>query len=269
MPKVINSSLLPGERRQAIMDRLQRDGRVLASELATQMSVSEDMIRRDLRELSAAGLCQRIYGGALLSTPTAASLSQRAQQIPERKRALARRTLSLIEPGQVVFMDSGSTNLAIASVMPTDAELTVVTNAPAIASALVEHPCVTVLLLGGRVLSGSGAAVGASTVRDIQLIRADLCLLGACGLDPDAGVTAFDPDEADVKRAFVDASTDVAVAAANDKLGTAAPFVVAPADRITHLVVETDAPRARIERFESLGIEVLTAPPLPPSRPRR
>ena len=71
MPKVISSSLLPDERRRTIMERLQNDGRVLAGELAAEMSVSEDMIRRDLRELSAAGLCQRIYGGALLSAPTA------------------------------------------------------------------------------------------------------------------------------------------------------------------------------------------------------
>ena len=259
MPKVISSSLLPDERRRTIMERLQRDGRVLAGELAAEMSVSEDMIRRDLRELSAAGLCQRIYGGALLSAPTAGPLSRRTRQVPERKRALAEQALSLIEAGQVVFMDSGSTNLAIASVMPTDVELTVVTNAPAIATALAEHPHVTLLLLGGRMLSGSGAAVGASTVRDIGTIRGDLCLLGACGLDPGAGVTAFDPDEAEVKRAFVDASTDVAIAATNSKLGTAAPFVVAPVDRISHLVVEADAPHARVARFENLGIQILTA----------
>ena len=269
MPKVISSTLLPDERRQAIMERLRRDGRVLAGELAAEMSVSEDMIRRDLRELSAAGLCQRIYGGALLSAPTAGPLSQRSQRIPERKRTLAERALSLIEPGQVVFMDSGSTNLAIASVMPPEVELTVVTNAPAIASALAEHPHVTLLLLGGRVLSGNGAAVGTSTVRDIGRIRADLCLLGACGLDPEAGVTAFDADEAEVKRAFVDASTDVAVAATNDKLGTAAPFIVAPADRISHLVVEADAPHARVARFEDLGIEVLAADPVPPGTKHR
>ncbi|MEJ2632255.1 MAG: DeoR/GlpR family DNA-binding transcription regulator [Acidihalobacter sp.] len=264
MPKVISSALLPGERRQTIMERLQRSGRVLASELAAEMSVSEDMIRRDLRELSAAGLCQRIYGGALLSTPTASPLSQRTRQIPERKRALAERALALIEPCQIVFMDSGSTNLAIASILPSDAELTVVTNAPAIAAALTDHSRITLLLLGGRVLPGNGAAVGAATVRNIRRMRADLCLLGACGLDPGVGVTTFDPDEADVKRAFVDASTDVAVAATNDKLGTAAPFVVARADRISQLVVEADAPRARAERFEDLGIGLLAAAPVAP-----
>lgn len=269
MPKVMGTGLLPDERRRAIMERLQRDGRVLAGELAAQMSVSEDMIRRDLRELSASGLCQRIYGGALLSTPTAAPLSQRMQQIPERKHALAQRALALIDRMRVVFMDSGSTNLAIASIIPAEAELTVVTNAPAIASALADHARITLLLLGGRVLSGKGAAVGAATVRDIRMMRADLCLLGACGLAPDAGVTAFDQDEAEVKRAFVDASADVAVAATNEKLGTAAPFIVAPANRISQLVVEADAPRPRVARFRALGIELLAAAPAPADGPRR
>ncbi len=113
-----------------------QDGRVLAADLARHFRTSEDTIRRDLRDLAAAGRCRRVYGGALPLSPAAGPLAQRQRIAPDRKRLLGRAAAGLVSPGQVVLIDSGSTNLQVAEHLPQDIDLTVVTNAPAVAAAL-------------------------------------------------------------------------------------------------------------------------------------
>lgn len=131
---------LPQERQHAIVELLTTQGRVVASDLARQFNTSEDTIRRDLRELAAArDYCQRVYGGALPVSPASGSLAERKTQHPERKQALAECLIQFITPEQVVFIDAGSTNLAIAQALPAELKLTVVTNAPAIAAVLAER----------------------------------------------------------------------------------------------------------------------------------
>ena len=137
MPKVSGSSLLPSERHRIIVDRLARDGRVIATDLASELGVTEDMIRRDLRDLSEAGICQRVYGGAVALSFESTSFIERIAEHPEQKSALASVAVSLVKPDQTIFLDSGSTNEAIALSLPQDLNLTVITNAPLVAAALV------------------------------------------------------------------------------------------------------------------------------------
>lgn len=259
MPKVTGSALLPTERHRIILDHLARDGRVLATGLAAELGVTEDMIRRDLRDLSEAGICQRVYGGAVPLSPQSTSLVQRITEHPENKRALAAAAVSLVRPSQTIFLDSGSTNEAIAIALPQDMNLTIVTNAPLIAAALAGRTDLTLLTLGGRVNPTTGGAVGASAIRDIQMIHADLFFLGVCSLDVEAGLTVFDPDEADVKRAFIRSSSSLATAVMNNKLGTRAPHCVASTTQLTYLVVEQDAPPLPVNELIEAGVQVSRA----------
>ena len=151
---------LPDERHAAILDRLLRDGRVLAADLAAEFDTSEDTVRRDLRDLAAAGRCRRVYGGALPVSPATGPVSRRIAIAPDAKRALGRAAAALVEPGWTVLIDSGSTNLRIAEALPADRDLTVVTNAPAIAAALAGRPRLALVVLGGRVHPAIGAAFG-------------------------------------------------------------------------------------------------------------
>ena len=90
------------------LDRLGRDGRVLATALAEAFSTSEDTIRRDLRDLAGRGLCRRVYGGALPVSPASRSAQVRAGESTERKAALGQALAGLVAPGSLVFVDSGS-----------------------------------------------------------------------------------------------------------------------------------------------------------------
>src|SRR5450830_1822180 len=145
-------NLLPQERHDFILQRLNGDGKVLAAQLAHDLNVTEDTIRRDLRDLAAAGLCQKVYGGAvrlpLPPAPNDGTLGQRCDHRAAAKSRLAQAAATLIAPGSLVFIDAGSTNLGIAAALP-DVPLTVVTNAPAIAAVLVDRPQLELIVIGG------------------------------------------------------------------------------------------------------------------------
>jgi DeoR/GlpR family transcriptional regulator of sugar metabolism len=250
---------LPDERQQIILERLSRRERVLAGDLAREFRTSEDTIRRDLRELAAAGKCRRVYGGALPLSPASGSLAARQAEAPERKAALGRAAAALVRSGQVVFFDAGSTNAAIARALPDGLGVFIATNAPDIAADLVGKPGVELIVIGGRVDPRSGAALGARALRDVGEIRVDLAFLGACAVDVESGVAAFDAEEGEFKRLIAERAKAVAAAVTTDKLGTAAPFAVAPTSRLTHLVVEADAPESALAPLRRAGVSVYRA----------
>ena len=250
--------LLLGERQALIRTRLDRSGRVIAAELAQELGVSEDTIRRDLREMAASGLCRRVYGGALSISLSPTSMSERMGIAGESKAALARAAARLIPAGSTVFLDASSTNLALAKVLPSGGDLTVATNAPAIAAALVERDIATIQL-GGLIDPKVGGAIGAKAMRDAEAFRPDILVLGVCGIDPEAGVTASSYEDAEFKRFLASRSACVVVAVTNDKLSAAAPYSVVPLSRVAHAVIEADADEAEAAALAAAGIDILRA----------
>jgi DeoR/GlpR family transcriptional regulator of sugar metabolism len=247
--------MLTAERRQAILGHLERDGKVVASELVEALGVSEDTVRRDLRELAAGGLVQRVHGGALPPAPGAAGFAQRLEVSPEAKAHLAEATLPLLEGASVIVLDGGTTALELARRLPPDRDCTVLTNSPPVAAALAAHPRAEVVLIGGRLLKREQVTVGSATVDALRQVHADACVLGICSIHPELGVTTLDHDEAHVKRAMVAASAEVIALATADKLGTASPWLVAPLADVTHLV--TDAEDA--SEYAVAGLSVVHA----------
>ncbi len=234
-------------------------GRVLAVDLAQEFNVSEDTIRRDLRELAAAGLCERVYGGALPVAPGGTTLTQRVGEAPERKAALAAAAIPFIQAGMTVFFDASSTNLAIAQAIPAGLELTAVTNTPLIAAVLMENQGIDLIVIGGKIVPQVGAAVGAKAQRDVSVLRPDLCILGVCGVDVKAGLTAFEYEDAEFKRLVARNSATVLAAVTNDKLGTSAPHAVIATQECATLIVEHDAPDNAAMNYGSQGIDVIYA----------
>lgn len=247
---------LPEERQRRTLERLAESGRVRAAELAVEFGTSEHTIRRDLGELAARGLCQRVHGGALRLSPASAPALQRRDTQEPRKAALGRHAAQLVDAGQVVFIDAGSTNLAIARALPAELELTIVTNAPAIAEALAAQPHKQLILIGGLINARSGGTLGTMALAQLQLFRLDLCFLGACALDAESGLSCFDAEDAAFKRELVAASASVVVALTTEKLGTAAPYRVCALSALDTLVVEAEAPAAALHPFATLGIRI-------------
>jgi DeoR/GlpR family transcriptional regulator of sugar metabolism len=250
-------SMLTAERRQYILEALQRDGKVLASQLSTSLNVSEDTIRRDLRELADAGLLQRVHGGALPRSPASASFAARQRQAPVAKQAIARAAAQLVHDGQVILLDGGTTTLQVAQQLALDLRATVITNSPPIAVALASHPYVEVIVVGGRLYKHSLVTLGAAAIETLRTIRADICMLGVCSLHPQDGISVPDLEEAYVKRAMIAGSAEVVALASAEKLGTASPYLVGPIDDLTHIVTECSASEAVLAAYRVHRITII------------
>jgi len=254
------AELLLHERQSIIRTRLAERGRVIAADLALEFQISEDTVRRDLREMAAAGLCRRVYGGALPATEgTSNTLLKRLSEKPERKDALARAAVALLRPDMTVFIDAGTTNLAIAQAIPADLPLTIVTNAPMVAASLIDRAAIDVVMIGGRVERKSGAVLGTKAMQDGRDVHPDLCILGSCGLDRQTGVTASFYEEAEFKRFIARQSRRVMAAVTNEKLGLPAPFSVLALSELGTVVIEFDADAAIAGQLAKAGIDLIRA----------
>jgi DeoR/GlpR family transcriptional regulator of sugar metabolism len=253
------NATLPLARRDVIAARLDAGEPVAANDLAAEFAVSEDAIRRDLRALAALGRCRRVYGGALPMSPATAPMAVRADEGRERKDALARAAATTIRPGEFVFLDSGSTNLALARHLPQDNEITVATNSVDIAAAVLARPDVRLVMIGGVVDPVVGGCVDGDAVQAVAHMNIDRCFVGACAISPDGGVSAFDAADAAFKRALAAASRERLVLATSDKLGARAPYRVVEVGKIGCFVVEYDADRRVVTALSRGGAVVLKA----------
>ncbi|WP_028068019.1 DeoR/GlpR family DNA-binding transcription regulator [Solirubrobacter soli] len=249
--------MLPAHRKDFILERLRLDGQVMAKDVAVALGVTEDSVRRDLRELAADGLCQRVYGGALPVSPAIADYAARQTVAVDNKARVARRAISLIEPGATVILDGGTTTLAIARSLPADLRATVVTHSPTVAAALVEHPTVEVFVLGGMLFKHSAVTCGAAAVEAAAGVNADLFFLGVTGVHPDAGLTTGDADEAAMKRALSRRAADTYVLGSAEKIGAASPFSVIGLDQVAGII--TDAPADAVAGLVEAGVPIVAA----------
>lgn len=249
----------PEERQAAILARIEREGRVSATTLAAEFGVSEDSIRRDLRDLAEGGLIQRVHGGAIRRSTLPAAFGDRLVRRPVEKSALAAAALGLLRPGATVLLDQSTTTLALAHLLPAGADLTIVTATPEIALAALGRGVTEVIMLGGRLDPVSRAVAGPAVLAAIGQIHYDLCVLGACGIDIALGITAQDHDDACLKRAMVAASAAVTALITADKFDTASPFRVAPLSRLDRLVAEAHTPPDTLARYAAAGVDLLLA----------
>ena len=251
--------MLTEQRHLAILDELRLTGRVLARELAERLQVSEDTIRRDLRELSARGALQRVHGGALPLSPALANLARRSEIALDEKQALGRHAASLVADGQLVFVDGGTSTLAMVRQLSPTLRATVATHSPVIAAALIEHPTVEVLMLGGRLFKHSGVAVGAGVAQAIQALRADCYFLGVTGVDAGFGLSTGDAEEAQVKALLMASAAETVLMASSDKLGKVSPYRVAPLSALSTLIVTPQADPAALQALRLPGLEVVVS----------
>ena len=249
---------LPHLRRQKILLILERDGKVMASELSQHFAVSEDTIRRDLSELAGAGLVQRVHGGALpRPKDTGKDYFTRISETDEVKTRLAQLAANRVENGQIVMFDSGTTTLQIARLLPSDISITAVTASPMTAITLSEYKGIKVILAGGQLNPATMSASGHETLRLLESIKADLVFTGVCAIHPEVGITSLHFDEVPVKQAMLDSASHVIAVTTADKLGAVEPFVVAPCSRLHTLITEQHVASGNVEDYRALGIEVV------------
>jgi DeoR/GlpR family transcriptional regulator of sugar metabolism len=251
--------MLTSQRKQHILNVLRRDGQVIAKALSQELGLSEDTIRRDLRELAQEGLLQRVHGGALPASPAVANFARREEILVDEKVAIGRAAAQLIRDGQVVMLDGGTTAAQVARYLSPNLQATIVTHSASIALELVDHPSVEVILIGGRLFKHSIVSVGAAAIEAISHIRADLFFMGVTGIHPEAGLSTGDLEEAYVKRALCRQAAETFVLASQEKLGAASQYVITSLSDVTGLIVEQDVPDEILAPYIDMGLTVIRA----------
>lgn len=257
---------VPSSRRDKILARLSAGQPVSSGALADEFGISEDAIRRDLRSLAAEGLCRRVYGGALPVVVGATSMAARVGEDVHRKQALAAAAIQFIEPGSFVFVDNGSSNLALVETLPRDLDLTIATSSITIAAALERRDDIDLLMVGGVVDRMIGGAVDGTALEALSRLNIDLCLLGACALSVEGGVSAFDIADAHFKRALAARSRQTIVLATNDKLDHQAPHRILGVNGLTRIILEHDADTRIARALSEAGATVVRAEATAPNR---
>ncbi len=251
--------MLAAQRHAYLLNRLAADGRLIAKDIAAQLRLSEDSVRRDLRELADAGLCQRVYGGALPVSPAVADYATRASVEATSKTRIAATAVGLIPSGSTVILDGGTTTLALVRALPADLNCTVITHSPTIAASLIAHPIIEIYLLGGRLFKHSAVTCGAAAAEAAKNISADLFFLGVTAVHPLTGLTTGDSDEAAMKRLLADRAAETYVLASVEKMGAASRYQVLPLSAVAGIITDaptTDTTRALIDQ----GVVLFQAP---------
>jgi DeoR/GlpR family transcriptional regulator of sugar metabolism len=232
---------------------------VIAKRLSQELGLSEDTIRRDLRELAREGLLQRVHGGALPASAAIANFARREEILIESKVAIGRAAAQLIKDGQVAILDGGTTSVQIARHLPQNLQATIVTHSARIAIELLDYPGVEVILIGGRLFKHSIVSVGAAAIEAISHIRADMYFMGVTGIHPDAGLSTGDLEEAYVKQALCKQAAETFVLASQEKLGAASQYVITSVNDISGLIVEQFVSDDILRPFIRLGLTIIRA----------
>jgi DeoR family fructose operon transcriptional repressor len=248
----------PG-RREEILRRLRATGYVSAPELSGRLYVSERTVRRDLQKLAELGLVELVYGGALAPggvTPRS-PFGARSQLRPAQKRAIAELALRFVEPGATLGLDAGTTSLELARLLPSDADLTVVTHSLPAMTAIGESPGIGLIGLGGFHHEPTQAFTGPDTVAAIGRLRVHTFFLAASGLSREGAYCAT-PLDAETKRAFIGIAERVVLLCDSSKVRQTAPVPVCDYDRLDAIVTD-DAVSAAARATLSAGTRLLVA----------
>jgi len=251
--------MLTKQRKTLLLQRLAADGKIVAKELAAELDLSDDTIRRDLRELAAAGKLQRVHGGALPSAVAEADLMTRHSIASDSKKRVGQVAASLINTNSVIILDGGTTALQIINHLSIDIECTVVTHSPTVAVALSNHLSVKVIMIGGVLYRHSMVNVGAAAVEAMSHIRADYYFMGVTGIRMDEGLSTGDLEEACVKRALSERAAETIVLASEEKLDAASPYKIMPVENAAGVVLHGKHTQSLVKALKRFRVDVYLA----------
>ncbi|HEV7604972.1 MAG TPA: DeoR/GlpR family DNA-binding transcription regulator [Candidatus Limnocylindrales bacterium] len=249
------------ERQDHIVRIVEELGRARVSDLAARFGVSAVTIRKDLIGLEAERRLVRTHGGALAVDRNRSELSfdirERLQS--DQKQRIGAAGAALVREGESLVMDASTTALSVARHLKARgawSQLTVITNGLRVASELAGHPGITVLMLGGRVRWEALSVVGQLGDGLFSRINVQKAFLGAAGFSLESGLADATEEEAQIKRAMVDAAREVIAIVDHTKWERAAFATFCPIGKIATVLTDTEAPDTMVQALLGRGIDV-------------
>ncbi|WP_375295462.1 DeoR/GlpR family DNA-binding transcription regulator [Paenibacillus doosanensis] len=254
-------SLLAQERKELILQALFRDGKVKVIPMAEQLGVSTETIRRDLDALEAEGKLQRVYGGAVRSGHEHGEppFQQRTQLFVDAKRKIGRRAAELIEDGDTIALDVGTTMMELAASIQGKRNLTILTNSLPVASHLSEalnsqRFTGKVFVLGGQLHAEQQSLTGPLCEQMLGQFFVNKAFLSVGGLSLTGGVTDYDLNETAVSRQFAHAAREVIVLADQSKIGVQAFARIIPLEEADIVISDQACPKDWAGTLEQHGV---------------
>lgn len=251
------SRLSKKERHALILSEVRRSASIRISRLALRLGVAGETIRRDLIELGDAGLLNRTYGGATISLVTSEPvIAERSQTMIEERARIGRGAAGLVEKGQIVMIDGGSTTYEVArSLSQLKRELTIITNSIGVASVTGANPTFRVILCPGTYDSREASVFGEDTVEFVRRYNADIAIIGASSLSAD-GPSDMISGAAAVKRAMIARALSTALVVTNDKFGRNSLERVCGLGELSDIVTDREPQPALRAVIDAAGTEL-------------
>jgi DeoR/GlpR family transcriptional regulator of sugar metabolism len=263
MPDVI-----PDHRRRRLLERLHQHGSIRVSDIAQQLDVAQETIRRDLRVLEQEGAAIRTHGGAVrtaprsvdgLPTETDLDFSVRLGARAPEKRAIAAHALRMIKPGNVIALDGSTTAWELARILPHH-PLTVLTNSLVIINFLAARGDVRIVCTGGRLNPALRMFEGLLAHEALARMNIDLAFFSCRGIDPVRGLS--DPTEASAsyKQRLIELARESVLLADHTKFESRSAVYLAEPSKVTHIITDRGLPAPKLRPFERLGIKCYRTP---------
>ncbi len=248
------------DRRDEILDVLSRNGKVYVSDLSKKFSVSKVTLRNDLKRLEQDGFLRRIHGGALKTHQVAVdlALAEKEKKHAEEKRMISRVAAEMIEDGDTIILDSGTTTMEIARSIKNRTGITVITNALNIAMELANQQGIEVIIAGGNLREKSFALVGPHAEHLLSEYYADKFFLGVDGFSSRYGVTTPNIMEARLNRIMVEHAREVIVVTDSSKFGKRSLSLIVTIDKIDRVITDKDIPEDELAALQKAGKEVIS-----------
>ena len=258
--------MLQEERILRLRTLLAKFKRLSIERIAQDLKVSRETARRDVLQLEAQGELRRVHGGVVQNgLEPEPPVSERARANQKEKRAIAKAALKLLQPGQTVFLDAGSTTTILAEELASLSGLTVITNGLNVALALgaaddARNPRNRILLLGGYIDTAVQATFGDDTINEIHRFRADMALLSPVGISRQHGATSFEHHEAAIARAMAQQAQSVVILADYSKIGHSSRVSYVKSSDIDTLVTDSlSQPAGAVAALQRAGVRVVVA----------
>lgn len=250
--------LFEEERKAKIVAYVQEYTRASVQELAKAFDVSESTIRRDLKDLEDAKQLKRTHGGAVCfeSVSFEPTFSEKEDRYAREKENIARKAVELIEDGDTILLDSGTTTHLLAEQLKGFSRLTVVTNSLTIAQQLQELPGIETVVVGGMLRQNTLALVGPIAERSFEMIRVDKAFVATNGIHLKEGLTTPNIIEAAAKRKMIEVAKQVVVLADHTKVGRVAFAKFGDLSEVDKLIIDSGVPKDVVKDLEDRGVNV-------------
>lgn len=249
--------MLKEERQRTILNEVELHNRVQLTDIAEKLDVSIDTVRRDVKELDAENRLRKVHGGAVSLGFANYSPTRQNVYALEQKTVIAQKAVKLVNDNSVILIDGGTTCLELARLLPTNLNLTCFTLSLPVASELLNKPNVETIFIGGKLAKDAQISIGSNAIHNLSNIKVDYSFIGTGYVDADYGLTEFDWDIVQTKKAVIAASKKTVLLCISEKLNSQHRYKTCEINTIDTMITELDPGHHQLIAFKNQNIRLL------------